>query len=431
MNTLEQRLRRELPELADALANTTEHDVSLSAPPAETGAFPGRPHRRRPSRVLVTGIAAACVLVLIGGLVAVNQRRSSDDPSSADRSAASPASFGTWDPLPDAPIEPRPYAVSAWTGSEAVFWAGSSLSRGFAHTDGAAFNPATNSWRTLTVPGWGHPGLTSVYFQGDLYALAKGGGTRFNPTDGTWVDLPQVENMYLAATVATDDAVWGLGPTSLNQSGQPDITIARYQPETDTWDYASVFEGTDDTAEIISGLGRLETQVVWSGEEILAWNRTQGGIAFNPSSGQWRTVAAPNAPAGAVADGLLVVTDSGLALVAEIDQADSQSIWDVAVQAGDQWIWRGDRIPIDGPETVSAVAAGDWIVLFSELQSPVTIHEPTGEWKEHVDGPLRGLTAPNTAWTGDQLVVWGGIATASDDRSSQPTGVIWSPPAVG
>jgi hypothetical protein len=321
--------------------------------------------------------------------------------------------------------------MSAWTGNEAVFWAGSSLSRGFAYSDGAAFNPETNSWRTLTVPGWGHPGLTSVYFQGDLYALAKGGGTRFNPTDGTWVDLPQVENMYLAATVATDDAVWGLGPTALNRSGQPDITIARYQPETDTWEDASVFEGTDDTTEIIAGLSRLETQVVWSGEEILAWNGTQGGIAFNPASGQWRTVAAPTARSGAVADGQLLATDSGLALVAAVDQVGSQSIWDVAVPAGDQWNWRGDRIPIDAPDTVSTIAAGDWIVLFSEQQSPVTIHVPTGEWKEHVDGPLHGLTAPNTAWTGDQLVVWGGVPTAPHDGSPQSTGAIWSPPTGG
>lgn len=437
MNTLEQRLRQELPQLADALVDTTPREaLPDDRAPAASPASSWRPGRRRSSRMLVTAIAAGCVLVLVGGLVAVSQFGGPDGSRLAGPSRPTPDGFGSWQPLPEAPIGPRPYAVAAWTGSEAVFWAGSSLSRGFAYTDGAAFDPATNSWRMLTVPGWGHPGLTSVYFDGDLYALAKGGGTRFDPVDGTWVDLPQVENMYLAATVATDDAVWGLGPTSVNPTGQPDMTLARYEPETDTWDYDSVFEGTDDTAEIISGLGRLETQVVWTGEEMLAWNGSHGGIAFNPASGQWRTVAAPHTPSGAVSDGVLVVIDAGLALVAEIDRSAGQSTWGVAVHAGDEWNWQDSRIPIAAPETLTAVAAGDWIVLFSELDNPVTIHAPSGAWKEHDDGGLGGVTAPNTAWTGEQLIIWGGVLDESAQDANQDTnqdknvasGAIWTPP---
>ena len=98
----------------------------------------------------------------------------------------------------------------------------------------------------MNVPGWGHPGLTSAFFDGELYALAKGSGTRFDPIAGEWIDLPMVEGMFLVATVATDDAVWGLGPAGVNSVGQPDLAIARYDPTSDSWVYGPVFEGTDD-----------------------------------------------------------------------------------------------------------------------------------------------------------------------------------------
>ena len=139
--------------------------------------------------------------------------------------------------MAEAPIEPRPYAVAAWTGSRVVFWAGSSLSRGFAYTDGALYDPTTDSWEAMAVPGWGHPGLTSVFFDGELYALAKGGGTRFDPVAGEWRDLPPVEGMFLAAAVATDDGIWGLGPADLDPAGQPDLAIARYLADDDMWVY--------------------------------------------------------------------------------------------------------------------------------------------------------------------------------------------------
>ncbi len=68
----------------------------------------------------------------------------------------------------------------------------------------------------------GHPTYTK-----HLTGPPKGGGTRFDPTDGTWTDLPQVEGMWLEATVATDKAVWGLGPAASNPEGQPDVAIAQ------------------------------------------------------------------------------------------------------------------------------------------------------------------------------------------------------------
>lgn len=164
MNTIEDRLRELLPQLADALTPEPVHaDPKAVSRSVASGIDLGsaeRSRRNRSGRVVVAGVAAAAVLLLVGGLLAFS-RSDPDGRSDSDLAAPSagpPPGFGVWRPIADAPIEARPYAVSAWTGTEAVFWAGSSLSRDFAYSDGAAFDPTTNSWRGLTVPGLGPSG---------------------------------------------------------------------------------------------------------------------------------------------------------------------------------------------------------------------------------------------------------------------------------
>ena len=428
MTQLEDRLRRDLPNLADALAGTTtKPDDAAASGPASTLRVDER--TAPASRWATIGAVAAAVALVITGVLAIGALRDpapEDEPARSD-STAVPASFGEWSPMSDAPIDTRPYAVSAWTGSEAVFWAGSSLSRGFAFSDGAAYDPTTDTWRNLTVPGWGHPGLTSAYFDGQLYALAKGGGTRFDPVAGEWADLPQVDNMFLAATVASDDAVWGLGPASINPAGQPDLAIARYEPVTDTWAYGPVFEGTDQQAPIVAGLSQLESDMVWTGTEIVVWNGTAGGIAYDPSRQSWRTLDSPTSPSGIVSNSVLTMTDAGLVAVVEVLASNGSTIG-IAVQEGEAWNWFETQIPIERFDTVTVAAADDWIVIFSADEPPATLHVPTGTWERDDNGLLAGIQGPNAVWTGDTLIVWGGQATPTSAITDPPDGARWTPP---
>ncbi len=428
MTDLEDRLRRDLSELVDALVGTpTRSDGTVSSDDASSAIV--RTRKERGSTFAVVGTVAAAVVVVVAGVVAISSLRdpAPDHDAGLSDSDSAPASFGVWSAMTDAPIDARPYAVSAWTGTEAVFWAGSSVSRGFAFSDGAAYDPTTDQWRNLAVPGWGHPGLTSAYFDGQLYALAKGGGTRFDPVAGTWADLPHVDGMYLAATVASNDAVWGIGPTSTNPAGQPDLAIARYQPGTDTWAYGPVFEGTDDQASVVAGLAQLESDVVWTGTEIVIWTGTAGGIAYNPSQQTWRTLTSPTSPSGIVSDSVFTMTDSGLVAVVEAVASNGPTVG-VAVQDGDAWQWFETRIPIERFNTVSVAAARDWIVIFSADEPPATVHVPTGTWKRDDIGPLAGLEGPNAVWTGSELIVWGGQATPTSTITDPPQGARWTPP---
>ena len=385
-------------------------------------------HDRRRRMDMRVAIAAAAAVLLIAAIgIPVLWLRSSDQLDRA-ADAPPPADFGTWREMAEAPIVARPNAVSVWTGTEAVFWAGSSLNRGFAYTDGAAYDPLSDTWRHLAVPGWGHPGLSGVFFDGELYALAKGGGTRLNPSDGTWTDLPPVAGMYLSAAVATDQAVWGLGPAATNPGGQPDIAIARFDPEGDRWIYGPVFDGTSEIGALFEDLLFLEQPVLWTGSEIVLWDPDGGGLAFNPTTEVWQRLAVPVPPSGVLATSRATVAGSSLVAVAEVTTDGASSI-SVATHRDGSWTWRDLGITFDDFAAVTVAAASDWVVLLAPNRAPIVFHAPSGAWTQAGDGPLAGLQSPNVVWTGDGLVIWGGIGSPTASNLDPAQGAVWTPPA--
>lgn len=420
MTPLEERLRHDLPELARSLIGAARSGQQV----AGTTEMVDRTTTARGSSWSGAVTIAAAVILVVGGLVVVGlvRERSAD----TDRGVV-PIGFGVWTLMADAPIDPRPYAVSAWTGSEAVFWVGSNLSRTFAYGDGATYDPANDTWRTLEVPGPSHPGLTSAFFDGELYVLAKGSGTRFDPSLGSWTALPPVEDMYLAAAVSSDDAVWAIGPVLIDTAEQPDLAIARYEPATHSWIYGSVFKGADDQAAIVSGLPMLDSDVVWAGSEIVIWNGDAGGIAYDPRRDTWRTIANPISPDGQITDSTITMTDAGLVIVANVASGIRSSV-DTATYRHGQWDWSKTDIPIERFDTVTVAAADDWIVIFSADEAPAVVHVPTGIWERDVTSPLAGLQEPNAVWTGTSLIVWGGQATPTPTIADPANGAIWTPP---
>jgi hypothetical protein len=378
--------------------------------------------RRTVVRV-ATAVATALVLVGAIGIPALWSR--SSDVVGPEAAGSPPDGFGTWEMIAEAPILPRPHAVSVWTGTEAVFWAGSSLSRGFAYTDGAAYDPIADTWHTIPVPGWGHPGLSGVYLDGELYALAKGGGSRFDPTNGTWADLPLVEGMFLASAVATDEAVWGMGPASLNTEGQTDVAIARFDPQADDWVYGPVFEGTPATGSLFQNGSFIDQPALWTGSEIVLWNPEGGGAAFNPSTETWQQIPAPDPETGRLVTSKATVAASDLVVIAEVDGDDGIAM---ARYRDGTWTWRHLGMSVD-LEHATVAAAGDWMLLFAPGQAPTVVHVPSGAWTRDTEARLAGWQAPNTVWTGDRLIVWGGAGTATESGQTPAGGAIWTPPA--
>lgn len=386
------------------------------------------PLPRRPGRPAVraaTAVATAVVLIAVIAVPALLWRSSPTTTISSDVASGLLVGSGSWETMAEAPIPTRPHAVTAWIGTEALFWAGSSLDRGFAYSDGAAYDPTTDTWHSIPVPGWGHPGLTGVFADGQLYALAKGGGVRFDPADGTWTDLPPVEGMLLAAAVAVDDTVFGLGPTTVNPDGQTDTAIARYNPGTNDWAYGPVYEGTPETGSLFQDTIFLDQPVLWTGAEIVLWNPEGGGTGYNPTTQTWRQIPAPPTESGTITTSKATIVDTELVVVAQTNGTDNIAL---ARHQNSAWTWKDLNVNITDLNQATIAAAGDWLIIFTPERDPIIIHPSTGDTTEDHIGPLAGLQAPNTVWTGRNLIIWGGIPTPTESNPNPAPGAIWTPP---
>jgi hypothetical protein len=409
MTALEDRLRKDLPELADWLTAEASPPLGITA-----SRLPESPQpTSKPRRVWFAAAAAAIVVAAAVGVAAVARHQVDDPP------AVATDPYGSWTVIAQAPIKPRSYPVTAWTGSEAVFWAGSSLSRNTAMVDGAAYDPESDTWRAIATPGCGHPGLVSAYDGKYLYALAKEGGGKFNMAAGTWSDLPQVDGMFFTGAVLANDALWGIGPTIVAVGATPELSIARY--DGDHWEKGPV------SKEGLAGADPWNRPVLWTGNEIVVWDRAGGGPAFNPSTQTWTQLAAPVPPAGRITLTTATMTDAGLVSVNEIDD-NGKTHTAVATLVDGTWKWTDATLPALDLDKVTVAPAGDWLMLFRPDDGPLMMHLPSGNWAVQEDGPLAGLQAPSAVWTGTQLVIWGGVSNATARVQKPVEGAVWTPP---
>ena len=221
----------------------------------------------------------------------------------------------------------------------------------------------------------------------------------------------------------------GLGPAGANPTGQPDLAIARYDHAADRWVYGPVYESDETTGPIVQGLFQLDGPVLWTGSEIVVWNGAAGGVAFDPSSETWRPLGPPDPPSGSVRDSTAVMTSAGLVAVVDVEDAERSRV-DFALMVDGEWAWVDTEIPIGDFQTVTvAMARGTESCCSGDRHAPVTVHLPFGTWRRHDDGPLAGVEAPNMVWTGDRLIVWGGVAeSAGIEHGSIRQGATWTPP---
>jgi hypothetical protein len=184
-----------------------------------------------------------------------------------------------WRRLPDGPLGIRTFTSLVWTGTEVIAWGGYDISTPppyHAAADGAAFDPATNQWRRLAASP-----LSGRFAQGAVWTgtevLVWGGlsgegdgipsldqGAAYNPATDTWRVLPQSPNPSvgwpISAWTGTTMLVWADGKG------------AEYDPRADRW------TPLPDGAE-----GRDEA--VWTGRYLIVFGGTAS--AYDTATGQW------------------------------------------------------------------------------------------------------------------------------------------------
>jgi hypothetical protein len=162
-----------------------------------------------------------------------------------------PAQAG-WLLVPGNPLTPRSNALGVWTGSEALLFGGIPMagcppnadcgSPGFAELrDGAAFDPATGAWRSLTsAPFPVSGGASSMVVDESVYVLAnrtgyvdgEGGFARYNVATDAWtgLSLPPGDRLYWRLTAAGDTVAAFAGSDE-----QGAVTDWIFDAATDSW----------------------------------------------------------------------------------------------------------------------------------------------------------------------------------------------------
>lgn len=121
-------------------------------------------------RSLFSGAAAAVVLI-VAVAVAVLAGRGEQSIAAAN---------GAWSPMADAPLDPRFAPVTLWTGSELLVWGGHDAA-GAELVDGAAYDPDRDRWRTMAP-------FPFEYERREGVGVGQDGGSTVHPAPGAWID---------------------------------------------------------------------------------------------------------------------------------------------------------------------------------------------------------------------------------------------------
>ena len=274
-----------------------------------------------------TAVLVAAILVAAGcgstspglssGSAPVTPQTSSPTTTPVAAADAAQLAAGTWSALPAAPIAPHDGASVVWTGHELLVWGGQSGPHGTVlHADGAAYDPATNTWRPLPPgPLSARVGQTAVWagtemvIWGGYDDVANGSsrvsadGAAYNPVANSWQPLSASPLTARAYTLAlwTGTAVMVLGgvPAVVTSTVGEYADGARLDPRRGRWTHIPSPDPVD--GQHINWRMNLQTSATmlawsaWSQSHQIAANEStsSGGVdlySYNESSGAWRYI---------------------------------------------------------------------------------------------------------------------------------------------
>ena len=281
----------------------------------------------------------------------------------------------TWKELAHSPLCGRFAAVSAWTGKELLVWGGQNCagaecpsSRAFRVADGAAYDPAKNSWRRMAASpleardgaaaAW--TGTELVVWGGRSRDSSVGDGAAYDPAKDRWRPIAGSP-----LGVAGDSASVWTGRELLVWGGDDRASGAAYDPAADTWRSMA-------TAAIA---GRSSPVAVWSGRELLVWGGLTGdqelgdGAAYDPAADSWRKLAASP----------------------------------LSRRTGPAATWTGTELVIWGGSGGNAVYADG-----------AAYNPGTDRWRALPAAPVPARADALAVWSGREMILWGGFDTAGD-----------------
>jgi N-acetylneuraminic acid mutarotase len=297
-------------------------------------------------------------------------------PDALGDGAAYDVGSNSWGVLPSAPIESRYDAVAAWTGKEMILTGGMRDGTGPSGgieflRDGAAYDPAHRRWRRIPdAPGC--------------------------PAFGTWTGTELV-----------------VGGNCANTTREP--FMAAYDPARNAWKRLPSHA--------------VATQLVAAGGRVFAWTGDSGpGAVLDPTARRWATL--PPLPDAQRADSFATADNGHLAVVGLLQRSsEARDIATVDIFDVNRRTWRHFE-----SEAVTPALLGSEITNrpnelmwsgglgYSRFLGPSASARPV--WSSAGDSPVElGATGESLVPIGPgRFFVWGGmLASHGDGRPNRPT----------
>jgi hypothetical protein len=220
----------------------------------------------------------------------------------------------TWRPTAPAPLEPRALMGSAWTGSELLVWGGWSGRYGYEFAegfldDGAAYDPASDSWRVLPPAPIDARAPLSVWTGREMLVWGTAvrvedrprDGAAYDPATDSWRPIAEAPIELTDATAmwtGSEMIAFGAALHGGNVPETPTAIGAAYDPASDSWRQLPESD-IDPNANTAS----------WLDDRLIAWDYSEHTSAYSPDADAWASLRGP--PVDACEDVPTSVTAEG------------------------------------------------------------------------------------------------------------------------
>jgi N-acetylneuraminic acid mutarotase len=339
----------------------------------------------------------------------------------------------SWQPTtltgaPTARINPG----SVWTGTEMIIWGGSNVGA-TTYGDGAIYNPMTDTWRPMSQDGapsarggcitiW--TGTEMVVWGGGNGATVFGDGAIYNPATDSWRPMTNVNApsgrswIFQFIWTGTELIVWGGAGNTLNDSYGDG---ARYNPATDTWTPMSS-EGAPSA--------RNRMALAWTGKELVVFGGATGhgestyvntGARYNPVTDTWVPMTTAGAPRARVHHTAVWTGASVLFFGGYYGTGHGNECYSYSPEFGFSTVtpsWLNEYFGGDYRHNPVALETADPdkdnfdnLAEFFGNSDPrdAGSKPPVAEWlKRASNDTIPGRSIYASAWSGKELLVWGG-----------------------
>ena len=338
------------------------------------------------------------------------------------------APWPSWQSLPNAPIAGRISPGVVWTGEEMIVWGGVVRSGKVREaSDGAAYKPATRTWRPIapSPSGVQGDGGAGVVWTGDAMVVwasnspdGPAGAAVYSPPTDSWRRLPAgpLGRREGYSSVWTGKELIVLGGSLGDTLAKP--VAAALDPGTGSW---RLLPSLNRVTGLMPAPG-----LVWDGREAFVMGSICTGhvpatscsptfLAYNPETDALRKINLGKAP---IVPGqqLTLVGWSGTDLVFSTlgvpTNVNSGKILIVRYEPSTGRWRRGAFAPF--PASVGAYAQTAWLgdrYVAADGSSGLQIYRlDTDAWQTITPGPspLNSREGSAIAWTGTQLIAWSG-----------------------